>query len=66
MRSGFKIAVILDKSFEVNYENIEKLNMFSYVLVNKESEEYEKIVNYFKNNTESTDNKEKIKNLIEI
>ena len=66
MRSGFKIAVILDKSFEVNYENIEKLNMFSYVLINKESEEYEKIVNYFKNNTESTDNKEKIKNLIEI
>lgn len=70
MRSGFKIAVILDKSFEVNYENIEKLDMFSYVLINKDTEEYEKIEDYFKsnNNEEKYLNQVniKIKNLIEI
>ena len=56
MRSGFKIAIIIDKSFEISYENIEKLDMFSYVLISKDSEIYDKIM--------KTNNK--IKNLIEI
>ena len=56
MRSGFKIAIIIDKSFEISYDNIEKLDMFSYVLISKDSEIYDKIM--------KTNNK--IKNLIEI
>ena len=33
MRKGYKIAIIVDNSFEVNYTNLEKLDLFSYELV---------------------------------
>lgn len=56
LRSGFKIAIVLDDSFEVEYSNLEKLNMFSYVIVNKELKKYNLII----------ENKSIIKNLIEI
>ena len=56
MRSGFRIAVIIDKTFEVDTANIEKLEMFSYVLVNKNTEEYDKIISEHYN----------IKHMIEI
>ena len=55
MRNGFKIAVILDNTFEINYSNIEKLNMFSYVLLNRELEIYDELKQ-----------KNTIRNLIEI
>ena len=35
MRDGFNFSIVLDKTFEVNYKNIEKLKMFKYVLVNQ-------------------------------
>lgn len=56
MRNGFKIAIILDDSFEINYSNIERLGMFNYIIVNKSGEIYPRIIQ----------NKDKIKNLIEI
>lgn len=56
MRSGFKIAIILDNSFEVNYINLEKLNMFSYILINKNLDNYSEIIK----------NKNILKNIIEI
>lgn len=56
IKSGFHIAIILDNSFEVNYYNIEKLNMFSYVIVNESLENYDEIMNY----------RNSIRNLIEV
>ena len=56
IKSGFHIAIILDNSFEVNYYNIEKLDMFSYVIVNEELENYDEIMNY----------RNSIRNLIEV
>ena len=50
MRDGYKITIILDNSFEINYKNIESLSVFKYVIVNNE------IINY----------KKRIKNIIEI
>ena len=56
LKKGFKITVILDDTFKSNYANIEKLKIFSYTIINKESKMYETIVK----------NKDRIKNLIEI
>ena len=56
LRSGVKIAIIIDDSFEMEYSNIEKLNMFSYVLVDKEYKRYNEVLEY----------KNTIKNLIVI
>ena len=43
MREGYKITVVLDNSFEVNFKNLENLNMFKYVIVNKNFKDYEEI-----------------------
>lgn len=56
MREGFKITVILDNSFEVNFKNIESLKMFEFVIINRNLKQYEEIIN----------NKENISNIIEI
>lgn len=56
LRSGFKIAIVLDDSFEIEYSNIEKLSIFSYVLVNKNFKEYNELMK----------NKNLVNNLIEI
>ena len=56
MRDGFKITVILDNSFEADYKNVEGLNVFKYVIVNKDLKNYNEIIDY----------KKHIKNIIEI
>lgn len=35
MREGYNFTVILDKSFKASYQNIERLKMFKYIIVNK-------------------------------
>ena len=44
MREGYRFAIILDNSFEVDYKNMENLKMFKYVLLNRESKQYSKIM----------------------
>ena len=44
MREGYRFAIILDNSFEVEYKNMENLKMFKYVLLNRESKHYSKIM----------------------
>lgn len=56
MREGFKITIILDNSFEANFKNIESLQMFEFVIINKNLKQYEEIIS----------NKESISNIIEI
>lgn len=53
LRNGYKVAIVLDNTFEINFANIEKLKLFSYTIINKESNLYETIMQY------------KIENLIE-
>lgn len=56
MREGYKIALIIDNSFEVNYRNIEMLKMFKYIILDKQSKKYEEISQY----------KRELENIIEI
>lgn len=37
---GFKVSVILDNSFEENYENVQKIELFTYILINEDISEY--------------------------
>ena len=43
MRRGYKIAITLDDTFEDTDENISRLEIFSYILVDRESEKYTRI-----------------------
>lgn len=43
LRDGYKFAVILDDSFVVNSRNVPTLDIFKYVILNKQLEFYEKI-----------------------
>lgn len=45
MREGYKITVILDNSFEPNFKNIESLQMFEFVIINRNLKNYEEIIN---------------------
>ena len=45
MREGYKITVILDNSFESNFKNIESLQMFEFVIINRNLKNYEEIIN---------------------
>lgn len=45
MRKGYEIAIVLDDTFEVNVKNLQTLDMFKYVIVNKTFKDYEKIKN---------------------
>ena len=56
MREGYRIAIIIDNSFETNYKNIETLKMFRFIILKRQSKHYEEIMNY----------KEELKNVIEI
>ncbi|MGN1327529.1 MAG: hypothetical protein ACI4VQ_05610 [Clostridia bacterium] len=56
MREGFRFAVILDNSFEPEYVNFKKLNVFNYTIVSKQLNCYEQVLL----------NEEKINNLIRI
>ena len=40
MREGYKIAIILDDSFEVDFKNLESLDMFKFIIINKDFEKY--------------------------
>lgn len=44
MRNGFKFAIVLDNAFEPEYGNFEKLKMFNYVILKKDINNYEKIL----------------------
>lgn len=44
MRKGFKIAIVLDETFEVNFKNMQNLNMFNYVIVSKKLKRYDEII----------------------
>lgn len=56
MRNGYKFAIILDNSFENNFKNIESLQLFSFIIINKNLKYYYEIIK----------NKENIHNIIEI
>ncbi len=44
MREGYRFCVILDDSFEINYKNMENLKMFKYVILDKELQNYNEIM----------------------
>lgn len=44
MRNGFKFAIVLDNTFEAEYGNFEKLKMFNYVILKKDINNYQKIL----------------------
>lgn len=56
LRNGFRMAVVLDDSIEITFTELDKLNVFQYIIVNKKMEKYNAII----------ENKLIIKNLIEI
>lgn len=56
LRNGYRIAIILDDSIDVSFTELDKLNAFQYVIVNKKMKKYEEIIK----------NKIVINNLIEI
>lgn len=56
IKEGFKITLILDNSFKVNYKTIDTLEVFKYVILNKDLKNYNEIIKY----------KQNIKNIIEI
>ena len=43
MRNGYRFAVILDETFTPDYINIEKLQVFNFIIASKELRNYEKI-----------------------
>ena len=43
MRNGYKITIILDNSFDVKFKNIETLEMFEFVIVNRDLKIYNEI-----------------------
>lgn len=56
MREGYRFALIIDNSFEVNYKNLEMLKMFKYIIIDKESKKYSEMMEY----------KDSLENVIEI
>lgn len=56
IRQGFKVAITLDEKFEYEILELERLSVFSYILVNKKLESFENIIR----------NKNKFENIIEI
>ena len=43
MRNDYKITIILDNSFDVTFKNIETLEMFEFVIVNRDLKKYNEI-----------------------
>lgn len=56
MRDGYRITIVLDNSFDATFKNIESLQMFEFVIVNKNLKKYNEII----------DNKANLHNIIEI
>ena len=46
MRDGYRVALIIDNSFEVDYKNIGMLKMFKYIIIDKQSKKYDEIKDY--------------------
>ena len=46
MRNGYRVALIIDNSFEVEYKNIGMLKMFKYIIIDKQSKKYDEIKEY--------------------
>lgn len=46
MREGYRFALIIDSSFEVDYKNLEMLKMFKYIILDKESTKYSEFKEY--------------------
>jgi len=44
IRNGFRIAIILDDTINVNFSELDKLNVFEYVVVNKKMQKNEEII----------------------
>ena len=44
MQQGYRITVVLDNSFDASFKNLENLNMFKYVIINKNIKQYEEII----------------------
>lgn len=43
MRNGYKITIILDNSFEITLKNIQALEMFEFVIINRDLKKYDEI-----------------------
>ena len=56
MREGYKISIVLDNAFEGTFKEIESLKMFEFIIVNRNLEKYEQIMN----------DKCELRNIIEI
>ncbi len=46
MKDGFKFAIIIDENFTATLANLKKLDVFEYLIVSKESKNYEPIQDY--------------------
>lgn len=49
MKDGYKFTILLDDKFDASFSNIERLNMFEYVIVNENFKDYDKIKSKLKN-----------------
>ena len=56
MQQGFKFTIILDNSFEASYKNIQDLNMFEFVIINRRIKDYKEVMEQRKN----------LKNVLEV
>ena len=56
MRDGYRFAVVIDNSFEVNNKSVEILQMFKFVILNKQIKKYNEFAPY----------KDKLQNILEI
>lgn len=54
LRDGYRIAIVLDDEFVVNSKNVQTLDIFKYIILNKQLSTYEKIKEY------------KVQNIIEV
>ncbi|MDO5555537.1 MAG: hypothetical protein Q4G09_02465 [Clostridia bacterium] len=45
IKKGFKIAIIIDNNVELDLADVEKLGIFTYVLINKECKHYNRLNN---------------------
>lgn len=46
MKKGYRFAIIIDESFIINKQQIKKLEIFDYILINKSKEYYEEFQKY--------------------
>lgn len=44
MRNGYRLAIVLDNTFEPEYANFQRLNAFNYILANKKLKYFDKIL----------------------